>query len=654
VIRKVFLILLALVLALSVGLVACGVPAEQEEEQQEEEEERPELMIYAVKPVEVEPEYILTAALSLFPAGVTVTGDETDEIYYLSSEPYYLECSKNSASIWYADLSKLYNEYYIPEELPSEQEARETADEFLESLIGDGVIPENVGYEFSDIGETQTAIFDLDTEETETWINHLDVLYGFGELDGIPVEGPGAKIRVSIGDGGEVIGLHYVWREVQSPQAYPAIAEEEATEILKERLDVEFETLEGELIYYAESECEKQDFLQPYYIFDGTVKIDGEEVPISTQSIPATTFSPIARIDQPAYDAEFNEGETIQFVASVSGGESPYVYTWESDIDGVIGTGASFSTDHLSVGKVCEEIVPHDITLEVTDKNGNQAVAITSLKIVPVESTSILAVAPAPEVIQTLSTNSPNDDYSDTEVGVYYINVISSGPEARWFAGKCARRFRRQLTDDGWLSKFTIKNTDVQETYFAYSGMDADPCCGVDTVDFAYYVSGWGYPDHLKFAIYYGGTFYFEDARWGGNSGDVSGAEGDLEWIVLDAPFCLSYFSDAGSVFSRWDQAFDGLHYVLGFASDTADSRNRGKYFVQDMKGTWMWSVRQAWIRATQKTQSGTGAYLRAGTSRWQEEYAQEGTLYDHLPGHGYVAPDPYPPYFLAYFSWSL
>jgi len=42
VIRKVFLVLLALVLTLSVGLVACGGAGEQEEEEEEEEEEGPQ------------------------------------------------------------------------------------------------------------------------------------------------------------------------------------------------------------------------------------------------------------------------------------------------------------------------------------------------------------------------------------------------------------------------------------------------------------------------------------------------------------------------------------------------------------------------------------------------------------------------------------
>lgn len=647
--NRIVSISLAVVLALGVSLVGCVV-----------EEPELEFMIYEVKPVEVESEYLQTLASTLFPVGVTVMGDETPELYRLSAEPYYLECCKNSSSIWYADESKLYSEVYAPVELPSEEEARDIAEDFLASLIGDGVIPEGVEFEFRDIGETMTVTFDRDTEQTETVINHLDVLFSFGELDGIPVEGPGAKIRVSIGEEGEVIGLHYVWREIEKAfGAYPAISEDEATEIFKEGIEAEFETLEVKLGYYAESEYEKQDFLQPYYIFDGTVVIDGEEVHLSTQLIPATTFSPIAKREQPAYGAVFSEGGLIQFEASVSGGEPPYDYIWESDIDGVIGTGASFSTDHLSVGIVCEEIVPHDITLQVTDGNGNQAWVITSVNITPSQTTSILAMPPAPEAIQTLSTNSPNDDYNDREVGVYYINDISTGPHARWFAGKCARRFRRQLTNDGWVSRFTIKNTHVYALMFEYGPGDTNPCCGVDTVDFAYYVAGRGGTDRLQLEAHYEGVFYFEDARWGGNSGGEPGDEGDLEWIVLDAPFCLAGpHTGPYNVFSRWDQAFDGLHYVFGFADDTGDSRNRGKYFVQNMKSEdpYPWSMRAAWIRATQATEPwGQAAYLRGATSdpEW-EAWIEEGTYFDYLPGHGYVSEDPYPCGYLIYFSWSL
>jgi hypothetical protein len=621
-----------------------------------------EFRIYEVEPVTVLPGYVQNIASTLFALNETPALNQTDELYYVSAEPYYLECCKNSSSIWYADESKAYNEFYEPAELPSEEDARDTANGFLASLIIDGVIPEGVEFEFFDVGETKTIVFDLATNDTITMINHLDVLYSFelesSELEKIPVEGPGAKIRVSIGDEEEVIGLHYVWREVKSFQLYPAITVEEAIEIFEETWEVEPETLEVELGYYAESEYDKQDFLQPYYIFDGTMKIDGEEVQFPTQLIPATTFSPIARIVSPDYDAEFPEGIMIDFEASVSGGEPPYKYSWESDVDGVIGEEASFSSN-LSVAIRDGEVLPHAITLQVTDQNGNLAMAITSVKIVPAQSASILTRAPASEGTQTLSTNSPNDDDNDYEVGIEYVNDYPNHP--LYFCGMCARGFRDKLKADGWDSKFTWKNSMAWEEDFKYR-YDSDGGTDylyIDAVDFAYF-AGHGSPYRIRFCNpnHDIRSFYFSKARWGGNMIGSSGEAGDLEWIVLDACLTLKEYDGGTYVKGRWDQAFDGLHIVFGFAKKCHDVWDRGKRFAKNMVNQDRTIIR-SWIRATQATEGNKvrGAYLRGSSeTSWMGlmmEYASyQGTYWDHLPGHGYVSPDPYPRGYLIYHNW--
>ena len=81
---------------------------------------------------------------------------------------------------------------------------------------------------------------------------------------------PGKKIRVSIGDNGEIIGFHYVHPDLKDFEPYQAITEEEALEILKEKLGGEPEKLEVRREYYFGPEFIIQGFAQPYYIFDGT------------------------------------------------------------------------------------------------------------------------------------------------------------------------------------------------------------------------------------------------------------------------------------------------------------------------------------------------------------------------------------------------
>lgn len=604
-----------------------------------------EFMIYEVKPVTVLPEDVQNLTLTLFALNETPAVNETPELYYVSVEPLYLECCKNSGSIWFADLSKLYCEACKGDEyeFPPEETAIAIAEVFLSEL---GLF--RVEFSLRDLLFGKCAVRDIGTNETETAIHHWDVMFS-SELPSceqqeiIPVYGPGAKIRVSIGDEGEVIGLHYVWREVEPLETYPAITEDEAIEIFKEKLGGEPEELEVKLGYYAESEFTEQDFLQPYYIFDGTVMIEEEEVPFKTRLIPATTFSPTARIVSPDDGAEFPEGTMIDFGASVSGGEPPYEYIWESHIDGVIGTGASFSSN-LSVGQRDEEILPHTIKLKVTDQNGNQGIDIVSVKVIPSSP-----MGSAPEGIQTLSTGSPADDMNDEEVGIEWVNACTVPPLTK--CDENARGFRDELVADGWVSEFECGEEYAWEEDFKFrnapaGGTDFDY---IDAVDFAFF-SGEGDSRYIQFGnrSVDSDKFYFEEARWGGDAGGTPGEEGDLEWIVLDACSTLWWISnkDGSYVFDRWDQAFDGLHYVLGFHGSCGDIPNRGTIFAQYMKQGW--TVRLAWIRATQATeQHAWGAYLRA-----ERLDPLTNTYNDHLPGHGYVSPDPYPVDCFVYCTW--
>jgi hypothetical protein len=623
-------------------------------------------MVYQTKPIIVTAESVEERALKLFKAinpaielkEIQEAMRETPELYYVSIGELYMESCKVSGSVWFADRDKLYNDEYAPEKLPSEKEARDIADGFLKEQ---GLVPRGVQFEFINVGETTSARFDGKTKKVEMHTNHLDVIYGIG-LNGSSVDGPGAKDRVSIGEGGKVIGLHSVWREVEPMAFYPAITSEEATAIFKEKFKGDIKELAVKRAYWGESEFTKQTFLQPYYIFNGTVLVEGREVTFKTQMVPATTFSPIAKIISPVDGAEFPEAKSIKFEASVLGGTPPYDYEWESTIDGVIAREPSFSKA-LSAGVKEGRVIPRTIQLTVTDKNGNEAKAIVSVMVKPAAAalSTQLPVESEPSATQFLLTGeaSPNDDSNNREVGIEWVNAYG-GKGTLSNNDNNARGFRNELLADGWTSRFDWGNNAAWEQDFRYRSAGGGGCAGgggedykwIDAVDFAFF-SGHGDPRYILFkAKADKQEFYFDKARWGGNAGGNSGEQGDLEWIVLDACLTLKkYYDPPGcggpqSVWDRWDQAFDGLHYVLGFDTTCLDNANRGRIFAQRLRAGW--TVREAWIRATQATESSStyGAYLRAlksGTNTWN----------DHLPGHGYVSPDPYPPSGLAWLRWS-
>ena len=78
-----------------------------------------------------------------------------------------------------------------------------------------------------------------------------------------------------------------------------------------------------------------------------------------------TNQAPVVTIDSPVDGATFAPGASIDFAGSVVD-EDPNLaasLAWTSDVDGSIGSGASFATSTLSAGV-------HVITAEVTDSGG--------------------------------------------------------------------------------------------------------------------------------------------------------------------------------------------------------------------------------------------------------------------------------------------
>jgi subtilisin family serine protease len=93
-------------------------------------------------------------------------------------------------------------------------------------------------------------------------------------------------------------------------------------------------------------------------------------------SVSATNTAPTATIGSPASGSSFVEGNSVSFTGTASDaedGDLSAALVWTSNLDGQIGTGASFSTSSLSAGT-------HTITASVNDSgglSGNDAISIT-------------------------------------------------------------------------------------------------------------------------------------------------------------------------------------------------------------------------------------------------------------------------------------
>jgi len=75
---------------------------------------------------------------------------------------------------------------------------------------------------------------------------------------------------------------------------------------------------------------------------------------------------PTVTISSPSNNATFTEGDSVTFTGSANDAEDGNInasITWTSNLDGAIGSGASFSTSTLSVGT-------HTVTADATDSGG--------------------------------------------------------------------------------------------------------------------------------------------------------------------------------------------------------------------------------------------------------------------------------------------
>ena len=127
------------------------------------------------------------------------------------------------------------------------------------------------------------------------------------------------------------------------------------------------------------------------------------------QSVPTPNTSPLisggsntaptVSITAPADGSSFDEGVSITFTGSANDAEDGDIsanLAWTSDLDGSIGSGASFSTSALSVGA-------HTITASVTDSGGLQG------------SDSITVTISAVNTAPTVSITAPADGSSFDE-----------------------------------------------------------------------------------------------------------------------------------------------------------------------------------------------------------------------------------------------
>ncbi len=210
-----------------------------------------------------------------------------------------------------------------------------------------------------------------------------------------------------------------------------------------------------------------------------------------------------------------------------------------------------------------------------------------------------------------------------------------------------AQGFVDGLSAGGWRVNF---NWGDENAWNSDWGSNDDTW--VDAADFVFYT---GHADQNGWLLTTPGTsnlVQLTPSTVGsapGNPGDRWGQQ-DLEWLTVAACGPLQddvISAGGGDVLDRWEGAFDGLHTLMGYGAITFDNTEEGGKLARYARDGM--PLIDAWFRTAQEVQpASNGESAPNGPDVWVGAMyvTKEGAdpRFDHLWGHGSVAPDPRSP----------
>jgi len=638
-----------------------------------------QMMIYKTKTPTINTSYVESRANELFAfAGII---EENEESFVITEGNVTFEMNKETGAIWYADYRKLWNISYEPT-LPPPSTCKQTADAFL---TNNDLLPAEAY--FVTYGSTNATSYNIATTDTATKILDTQVKYGF-EIETTEVYGPEAEITVYCGEGGEIIGLAWAWRELEEF-------------ILADLYDLNDmlsyygiginEVVDSSLVYYANPDETYHGYLYPMYKLD-LINVTTELTIEYVRYIPATDFNPRVKITSPISITEAIEGDSLFFDCIVDDGNGSYKYSWDSNVDGQISTAKSFDYSSLSVVLKNESLVTHTITVTVTDAFGLTSEDSIQIKInaTPTDGfrlslvaglifslsiggflyykkkKKVLTVGFIGTIIILSSFSMPfliESKRSQANIAIINPNQKyypeSEGDDEIWEVGaewctypggkrtpNCDDSAERiYYTIDSytwWHGSFIYGNDQAAELDFkdlTFSGRDRNY---IDSVDLAYW-AGHGSAYSIQFTTSNNfNSFTSSRARWGNT---------DLEWIILDTCKALRFSDGTRTVFDAWADAFRGLHMICGFHTKCSDVKSRGEKFANYAESGNR--IINSWFIASIRTESykkyAAVLYATGSENPWLPIMFD--TYYDHLWGFGSVGIDPYPWSHLVYLS---
>lgn len=307
-------------------------------------------------------------------AGLDGTGS-----YTMTDGVDELMINRFSGSVMYVNREKAYEYTGPPGNLPTDAQAVQIAESFMNingiqrpGAVNDSVT-QMVAQETEEGSRTR-----ISTTAFQKRVNYRRTINVGGQP--YPVVGPGGKITVMLGESGQVVLFVKVWRETYPQSNVPLYPVQAAIQNFHNMTSLalvggseipQCKRIEIDNVsvgYYEADFVTNQAVIFPVYILDLTVEDDNSSW---KQQVYMSAVSPLlmADITSPAADTQIDYGQQIALSGSASGGISPYAYEWYSDVDGLLGTGASINA-WLTGSQKEGQAQQHTISLRVTDNMG--------------------------------------------------------------------------------------------------------------------------------------------------------------------------------------------------------------------------------------------------------------------------------------------
>lgn len=201
----------------------------------------------------------------------------------LDQGPKLLRIDPNTGAMLYADTAQIGARG--ARNLPNPGQAGSTADQFVRN---NNLLPQQASRR-----NVEVVSFVRQNQQggpTTAEPQEIHVNYEF-RLRGKPVEGPGAKATVVLGQNGEVIGFYKSWREVEESREVTTRSGQAALAELRRKgmwslhrqaggRAREVRITRARAAFWAEAIGRQQTEIEPVYIFEGTVRsVDGVDIP---------------------------------------------------------------------------------------------------------------------------------------------------------------------------------------------------------------------------------------------------------------------------------------------------------------------------------------------------------------------------------------